>query len=64
MEISDRHIPIIYILVLVFLVIETVFMISEHLSIEERKKAGNERWIEVEERIKEIEENCGCGTNS
>lgn len=60
-ERKEKVMPVILILVLVILVIEFGYTIFSYVDYENRKESGNERWQQVEERIKEIEECCDCG---
>lgn len=56
--------PVGLILVLILLIINFVSTIYEYADYQKRIKSGNERWKQVEERINQIKEECGCGTNS
>lgn len=50
---------------LVLLTIGFIFEIIAQLDYQKRVQSGNDRWEQVEERIKKIEEKCGCdGRNS
>lgn len=51
-------------LVLILLIINFISTIYEYTDYQKRIKSGNERWKQVEERINQIKEECGCGTNS
>ena len=53
-----------HIYLLILLLIEFGYTIFNYLDYEKRKDSGNERWRQVEDRIKNIEECCGCGRNS
>lgn len=55
--------PIGLILVLVLLFINFISSIYEYVDYQKRIKSGNDRWKQVEQRIKQIEEDCN-GTNS
>lgn len=61
MEKKEKIMPIILILVLIMLLFEFGYTIYSHFDYEKRVESGNERWHQVEERIKEIEECCNCG---
>ena len=56
--------PVVLILVLILLIINFISTIYEYTDYQKRIKSGNERWKQVEERINQIKEECGCGTNS
>lgn len=56
--------PVGLILVLILLIINFISTIYEYTDYQKRIKSGNERWKQVEERINQIKEECGCGTNS
>lgn len=56
--------PIMLFIVLAMLVFNLVFALYEYLQFQERVHSGNDRWEQVEERIKKIERCCGCGRNS
>lgn len=56
--------PVGLILVLILLIINFASTIYEYADYQKRIKSGNERWKQVEERINQIKEECGCGTNS
>ena len=64
MEKSEKIMPIFLIIILILLLIEFGYTIFNYLDYEKRKDSGNERWRQVEDRIKNIEECCGCGRNS
>ena len=49
--------------ILLFLIFNFFYNIYYFIDYENRKEAGNERWRQVEERIKEIERCCN-GRNS
>ncbi len=46
------------IVILIFLIFQLAYTVFNYFDYEERKKSGNERWLQVEERIKAIEECC------
>lgn len=48
------------IIILIFLIFQLAYTVFNYFDYEERKKSGNERWLQVEERIKAIEECCEC----
>ena len=56
--------PIVLFVVLAMLVFNLAFALYEYLEFQERVQSGNNRWEQVEERIKEIERCCGCGRDS
>lgn len=60
---QEKIMPFLLAIVLLFLIIEFVYTIYNYIDYEKRKDSGNERWQQVEERIKEIEECCD-GRNS
>ena len=64
MDKKEKVMPIILLLVLVMLIFEFGYTIFNYVDYENRKDSGNERWQQVEERIKEIEECCGCGRDN
>lgn len=60
---QEKIMPFLLAIVLLFLIIEFVYTIYNYIDYEKRKDSGNERWQQVEERIKKIEECCD-GRNS
>ena len=60
MERKEKIRPVILILVLIMLIFELGYSIFSYIDYEKRVDSGNERWKQVEERIKDIEEDC-CG---
>lgn len=60
---QEKIMPFLLVVILVFLIIEFVYTIYNYIDYEKRKDSGNERWQQVEERIKKIEECCD-GRNS
>lgn len=60
MEKREKTTLIVMIGVLLMLILDFGFLLIEHMDYKNRKEAGNTRWQQVEERIKEIEEGCGC----
>lgn len=60
---QEKIMPFLLAIVLLFLIIEFVYTIYNYIDYEKRKASGNERWQQVEERIKKIEECCD-GRNS
>lgn len=56
MDKKGKFIIIVFIVILVILVLNIVFSIYELSDYEARKEAGNQRWLQVENRILEIEE--------
>lgn len=61
---ENKLYPVGLILVLILLIINFVSTAYEYADYQKRIKSGNERWKQVEERINQIKEECGCGTNS
>ncbi len=61
---KEKIMPIILFLVLLFLIFEFGYTIYSYIDYEQRVESGNERWKQVEERIKEIEECCDCGRDN
>lgn len=57
-EKKEKVMPVILIIVLIMLVFELGYSIFSYVDYERRVDSGNERWKQVEERIKEIEECC------
>lgn len=62
---KDRRL-IIFILLLVILTVDFIITLYDKIDYEKRKESGNERWRQVEtiindidERVKELEENAG-----
>lgn len=60
---QEKIMPFLLVVILVFLITEFVYTIYNYIDYEKRKDSGNERWQQVEERIKKIEECCD-GRNS
>lgn len=60
---QNKLYPVGLILVLVLLFINFISSIYEYVDYQKRIKSGNDRWKQVEQRIKQIEEDCN-GTNS
>lgn len=57
----DRKIyPIVLIIVMCMLVFNSIVALCEYFDYQKRVNSGNARWVQVEERIKAIEECCGC----
>lgn len=61
---KDTIYPVLLFVVLLSLVVNMMITISEYNDYQKRVISGNERWAEVEERIKEIERCCECGGDS
>ena len=61
---KEKITPIVLIVILVFLIIELGCTLLNYIDYEKRKESGNERWQQVEERIKAIEECCDYGRDS
>lgn len=59
MERSKRYL-IIFVIGAILLLIGMVDEVVQWADYQKRVKSGNERWKQVEERIKVIEECCGC----
>ena len=56
--------PIMLFIVLAMLIFNLLFALYEYLEFQERVQSGNDRWEQVEKRIKKIERCCGCGRDS
>ena len=56
--------PIMLFIVLTMLIFNLGFALYEYLEFQERVQSGNNRWEQVEERIKKSERCCGCGRDS
>ena len=56
--------PIMLFIVLAMLIFNLGFTLYEYLEFQERVQSGNNRWEQVEERIKEIERCCSSGRDS
>ncbi len=56
--------PIMLFIVLAMLIFNLGFTLYEYLEFQERVQSGNNRWEQVEERIKEIERCCNSGRDS
>ena len=61
---QNKLYPVGLIIVLILLIVNFVSTAYEYADYQKRIKSGNERWKQVEERINQIKEECGCGTNS
>lgn len=59
-------IPITWFLILLILIFQLFYNLYLLIDYNKRKESGNERWKQVEERIKKLEEEHGryCQTNS
>lgn len=57
--------PILWIAILIILIAEMLYTIYNYADYNKRKESGNERWKQVEERIKRLEEEHGryCSPN-
>ena len=64
MERKERLMQVMLFVVLFLLIFEFSYTIFNYIDYENRKESGNERWEQVEERINEIEECCGCGRDN
>lgn len=64
MEKRDKIMSAFLVVILFMLIFEFGYTIVNFIDYEARKDSGNERWKQVEERIKKIEECCGCGRDS
>ena len=64
MEKRDKIMSAFLVMILFMLIFEFGYTIVNFIDYEARKDSGNERWKQVEERIKKIEECCGCGRDS
>ena len=56
--------PIMLFIVLTMLIFNLGFALYEYLEFQDRVQSGNNRWEQVEERIKEIERCCNSGRDS
>lgn len=56
--------PIMLFIVLAMLIFNLGFTLYEYLEFQKRVQSGNNRWEQVEERIKEIERCCNSGRDS
>lgn len=61
---QNKLYPVGLIIVLILLIVNFVSTAYEYADYQKRIKSGNERWKQVEERINQIKEECGCGANS
>lgn len=57
-ERKEKIMPIMLFIVLIFLIFEFGYTIYNHIDYQNRVDSGNERWKQVEERIKKIEACC------
>lgn len=59
-------IPIMWFMILFILIFQLFYNLYMLIDYNKRKESGNERWKQVEERIKKLEEEHGryCQTNS
>lgn len=64
MDKKEKVFQTILISILFFLIFNFLYDIYNFIDYENRKASGNERWKQVEERIKEIERCCNDGRNS
>ena len=64
MEKKEKIFQTILKVILFFLIFNFLYNIYYFIDYESRKAAGNERWRQVEEKIKEIERCCNDGRNS
>lgn len=51
--------PILWIAILIILIAELLYTIYSYADYNKRKESGNERWRQIEERIKKLEEEHG-----
>ena len=56
--------PIALFTILIMLAINLINSILTYIDYHKRIKSGNERWLQVEERIEQVERCCNCGRNS
>lgn len=61
---QKKIMPVMLFIVLAMLIFNLGFALYEYLEFQDRVDSGNDRWKQVEERIKEIERCCNCGRNS
>lgn len=55
---KDKVVPIVFAAVLLILIIQLIYSILNYFDFQQRVEDGNDRWRQVEERIKEIERCC------
>lgn len=60
----DNITPIVLFFILIMLFINLVNSILTYMDYHKRIQSGNDRWLQVEERIKQVEECCNCARNS
>ena len=56
--------PIALFTILIMLAINLINSILTYIDYHKRIQSGNERWLQVEERIEQVERCCNCGRNS
>lgn len=56
--------PIMLFIVLAMLIFNLGFALYEYMEFQDRVESGNNRWKQVEERIKKIERCCNSGRDS
>lgn len=61
---QKKIMPVMLFIVLAMLIFNLGFALYEYLEFRDRVDSGNDRWKQVEERIKEIERCCNCGRDS
>lgn len=61
---QKKIMPVMLFIVLAMLIFNLGFALYEYLEFQDRVNSGNDRWKQVEERIKEIERCCNCGRDS
>ncbi len=61
---QKKIMPVMLFIVLAMLIFNLGFALYEYLEFQDRVDSGNDRWKQVEERIKEIERCCNCGRDS
>ena len=61
---QKKIMPVMLFIVLAMLIFNLGFALYEYLEFQDRVNSGNDRWKQVEERIKKIERCCNCGRDS
>lgn len=61
---QKKIMPVMLFIVLAMLIFNLGFALYEYLEFQDRVDSGNDRWKQVEERIKKIERCCNCGRDS
>lgn len=61
---QSKFYPVLLFIVLFILICNLIITLYEYSDYQKRVISGNERWKQVEERIKEIERCCDNGRNN